>query len=423
MNDLRKYVLIVTMSVIGALSVLGFWWQFYTPKGATADREPIAVEVEKVRVGSIVQRVSVTGVLDADNEVTIKPEVEGKIKKLNYTEGALVKEGDALVEIEDASFRAKLKQAEATLKFAKQELERYTKIASIVEFKKKENAESEVLKAEGAYELAKLDLDHTIIRAPFTGYIGLKEFSVGAFVDPRTELLNIVDVDPITVDYHVPATYLRSLSKGQQVKVTIDSFPKVEFKATIGAIDPKVDPLANSVAVRGYIPNTDGRLKPGLFARVNMVVGSKENALLLPETSVLTSGEESYVYKVVDQNVKGHAIKVAVKRPVVPGMSESGVMEIAKGLAEGDLVISVGQSKGIQEGAPVRIVEDVEADAAFVKEVKEVEEAARGVPPLNPEDAEKHEKKPAAEEAKLEEAKDEASKAEPEEGKPEDKKE
>lgn len=377
MTDIRKFVLIVTMIVVGASSLLGLWWQFFSPKsGFGPEGDITTVEVEKVRKGSIVKRVNLVGSLDADNEVMIHPEITGKISKVNFTEGAYVKAGDVLVEIEDVSYRAKLKDAEARYQLAQLELERQTSLAAqnAGALKNKQKAQADFLQAEAAVEVAKLELEHCTIKAPFAGYIGLKTFSVGALVDQRTELLTIVDVDPITVDFRVPATYLRSISKGQEVKVTIDSYPDQLFKATVGALDPKVDVNANSVLVRGFIPNPDGKLKPGLFARVNMVVGSKDSALLLPESSVSTSGETSYVWQVVDAKDKtGRELKISIKRPVVTGLSEAGIIEISRGLNEGDDVVTVGTSK-VREQGPVRIVEDAEADEAFDAELKDAAE-------------------------------------------------
>lgn len=383
MNDIRKFVLVITMIVIGFLSLLGVWWSFVKPDDKSLERPAIAVEVEKVRLGSIVQRIKVVGNLKADNEVTIHPEIDGKIKALNFKEGQLVNEGDALVEIEDASYRAKAKESQALYDFAKLELDRYSRLSeqSAGALKNKEKAQGDLLQAEARLEQAKLQLANTVIRAPFAGYIGLKQFSAGSLIDPRTELLTLVDVDPIKVDYRVPAKYLLSISKGQQVKVSVDSFPGEIFKATIEAIDPKVDPTANSVLVRAYIPNEDGRLKPGLFARVDMVVGSKDNTLLLPESAVLTSGDDSSVFVVLDGKIGDKPVKAAVKRQVVTGMSESGVIEIVRGLNEGDDVVSVGQTK-VQDGAPVRIVDDAEADAAYDKGLKKVSEADADEKPI-----------------------------------------
>lgn len=396
MTDIRKFVLVITMIVIGASSLLGLWWQFFSPKsGLGLEGEITTVEVEKVRTGSIVKRVNLVGTLDADNEVMIHPEITGKIKKVNFTEGAYVNQGDVLVEIEDGAYQAKLKDAEARYQLAKLEVERQTSLASANAgaLKNKQKAEADFLQSEAAVEVAKLELDHCKIKAPFAGYIGLKSFSVGALVDQRTELLTIVDVDPITVDFRVPATYLRSISKGQEVKVTIDSYPDQLFKATVGALDPKVDVNANSVLVRGFIPNTDGKLKPGLFARVNMVVGSKDSALLLPESSVSTSGETSFVWQVVDAKTKaGQEVKISIKRPVVTGLSEAGIIEIARGLNEGDEVVTVGTSK-VREQGPVKVVEDAEADETYNEELKDAAEGREqgdGSDPVSDEsDAEK----------------------------------
>jgi len=382
MTDIRKFVLIVAMCVVGALMLVGLWWKFFSPtSGLGLEGEVVTVEVEKVRLGSIIKRVNLVGALDADNEVMIHPEITGKIKKLNFTEGAYVKEGDVLIEIEDGSYQAKLKEATARYQLAKLELDRQTSLATQNAglLKNKEKAQADFLQAEAAVEVAQLDLDHCQIRAPFSGYVGLKSFSVGAFVDQRSELLTIVDVDPITVDYRVPALYLRSISKGQEVKVTIDSYPDQVFRATIGALDPKVDVNANSVLVRAFIPNKDGKLKPGLFARINMVIGSKDSAMLVPESAVSTSGEMSYVWQVVDarNKVTGEDAKQSLRRPVVTGLSEAGIIEIARGLNEGDEIVTVGVSK-VRDQGPVRIVDDAEADEAFDKELKD---AAEGVEP------------------------------------------
>ncbi|MBP6985103.1 MAG: efflux RND transporter periplasmic adaptor subunit [Alphaproteobacteria bacterium] len=382
MNDTRKYILFGTLGVIGLLTILGLWWRYAGSGSGSPMGSAIAVEIEEVRMGSIVQRIKVVGTLRADNEVTIHPEIDGRIKKINFQEGQLVNAGDPLVEIEDASYQAKSKEAQALLNFAKLELDRYTRLTdqSAGSLKNKERAQSELLQAEARYAQAALQLEHTIIKAPFTGYVGLKQFSVGALIDPRIELLTIVDVDPIKVDYRVPAKYLRSLSKGQEVKVTVDSFPDEIFRARIDALDPKVDSAANSVLVRALIPNKDGRLKPGLFARVDMVVGSKDDALLLPESSVLTSGDESSVYVVEEADTPNGKVSYARKVQVVVGISESGIVEIQRGLKDKEKVISVGQTK-VQNGYPVRIVNDINDESEFDESLNKMSTADKAEKP------------------------------------------
>ncbi len=222
-----------------------------------------------------------------------------------------------------------------------------------------EKAQADLQQAEAAHDLATIKLDNTIIRAPFEGVVGLKNISQGMYVNEQTELVTIVDVDPIKMDFRLPATHLKVISKGQQIKVTIDGFENKIFRAIIESIDAKVDPAAHSIAVRAVISNKDGLLKPGLFGRVRIVVGSKDNTLLVPEAAVLSSGEEEYIFRIVDLPSEGTIVPTAIKTTVTTGLSEAGSIEIVRGLNEESMVITVGQSK-IRHGYPVKIVPDIE---------------------------------------------------------------
>lgn len=404
MTDLKKFIVIVMAAVVAATSLLGGWWIFFAPSGKNGlDFEPFTVEAETVRRGAIIRRITVVGTLRADNEVVIKPEIEGKIKKINFQGGNFVETGDPLVEIDPELYAARLKEAKATLEFATAEAARYASLAaqSAGSTRNKEKAEAEKLQAEARLEQAQLQFDNTTIKAPFSGIVGLKQYSVGGFVDPRTELLTIVDVDPIKVDFRVPATYLKSISVGQDVTVNVDSFPDEDFKAKIDAIDAKVDQAANSVLVRGIIPNPRGRLKPGLFARVNLVVGSKENVLLVPETSVLSKANDEYAFRVVEAPVQGVLQTFALRVPVTTGLSEGGVTEIVRGLSEGDVIITIGLSK-VRDQFPVTVVDDVEAEEAFKESGIKPDEEIKG-----------GDDKKGKPEAAAEKPKDEASEAQP----------
>ncbi len=327
--------------------------------------EAMSVEAQEVRRGAIVRRITAVGTLVADQRVVIHPEISGKIKRVVFEGGEPVKQGDPLVEIDDEHYKAQLKEAEGILNFAKLQYDRATKLVakSAGSVREKDKTYSELLQAEAKYDLAKLRMNNTVVRAPFDGVVGLKEYSVGAFVDERTELLDIVDVDPIKVDFRVPASFIKSISKGQQMKVVVDGFREKVFEAAIESIDAKVDPHAHSILVRAAIPNKSGLLKPGLFARLKLVVGSKEGVLIVPESSVLTTGDESYLYRIVDIKFHGKKILVAVKTRVITGISEGGNLEITRGVREGEQVVTVGLNK-VRHEQPVRIVEAVVEDNA-----------------------------------------------------------
>ena len=361
----KRSILYISIGLIVApiliITALNFFGADDSSPKEIYDLSPYPVEVQAVRVSSIVNRASAVGTLIADQSVTIRPEVSGKIKSVLFEGGTYVKAGDPLVEIEDELYKAQLKEAEGGLAFAKVQYERASRLVAgkAGSIREKDRAYSELLQAEARYETAKIKLDNTVVRAPFDGVVGLKEYSVGAFIEERTELVSFVDVDPIKVDFRLPGIYLKSISKGQKIKVKVDGFPNKKFEAEIEAIDAKVDPHAHSIAVRAAIPNESGLLKPGLFARLKIVIGQKENVLVVPESAVTVSGEISYLFKVVEGKYKGKKISIAAKTAVVAGLSEGGNVEIIRGVHEGDQIITVGVTK-IRDSFPVRIIQPEE---------------------------------------------------------------
>lgn len=363
----QRPLTILIASVLLLCLVGGIYWVLSPKEQLAAGLRPedyLAVEAEKVRRGSIVRRITAVGTLIAEKKVVIRPEISGKITKIFFEGGTPVEANAPLIEIDDRMYRAQVKEAEARFELTKSEYSRSAKLAekSAGTLKNLEKSAAELKTAEAQLDIAKIKLANTVIRAPFAGVVGLKDVSVGTFVDERTDLLTLVDVDPILLDFRLPGSNLKVISVGQTVNVTVDGFENKVFKAVISAIDAKVDPAAHSIAVRASIPNKRGLLKPGLFARVRVVTGAKDNALLLPESSVLSRGDEEYVYRVVDVPFEGVVAPRAMKTFVTTGLSESGTVEIVKGLKEGDLVVTVGQAK-IRPGYPVRIVEDIDAAA------------------------------------------------------------
>jgi membrane fusion protein (multidrug efflux system) len=363
----RSLIILIVTAILLLCVAFGAYWfvnRNAQPTGGLKPSDYLAVEAEKVRRGSIVKRITVIGTLIAEQKVVIRPEVSGKITKILFSGGTAVEAGAPLIEIDPRVFAAKVKELEARFELAKTENARHSKLAerSAGPVKILEKSVADLKGAEAQLDMARIELANTIIRAPFAGVVGLKDVSVGMFVDPRSEVLTLVDVDPIVLDFRLPASYLKVISVGQQVNVLVDGFENKVFKATISAIDAKVDPNAHSLAVRASIPNERGLLKPGLFARVKIVVGAKDDALLVPESCVLSRGEEEFVYRVVEVPFEGVVAPRAMKTFVTTGLSESGSMEIVKGLKEGELVITVGQTK-IRPGYPVRVVEDIESAA------------------------------------------------------------
>ena len=186
------------------------------------------------------------------------------------------------------------------------------------------------------------------LSAPFSGQIGLREVSVGDFVSVGQDLVTLVRLDPIEVDFSVPENTLSQLENGQKISITVDAFPKDVFGGEVVAIDPVIDPNSRSAKLRAQIANPDFRLRPGQFAQLQLDTGgNRTDALLVPEQALMQDGNTRYVYTVVDGKAHRAEIKTGVRVP--------GKVQVIEGLKAGDVVITAGQTKPIMhEGLGVQ---------------------------------------------------------------------
>ncbi|OJX14013.1 MAG: hypothetical protein BGO77_01455 [Caedibacter sp. 37-49] len=323
----------------------------------------VTVEIEYVRKASLTKRITTVGTLAANQIVTVKPQVSGLISEIKAQGGSEVTANQAIMQIDDRQFKANLKEEEAKLILAKATHDRASKLLEkkYGPVKSYDEALANLKAAEARVEIAMKKVEDSLIQAPFEGIISLNNISIGAPVNEQTELFTIVDVDPMKLDFRVPAEYLRYISVGQTLTIVIDGFEDEPFSGTVEAIDAKVDPHAHSISVRANLRNEKRTLKPGLFARVDLVVGSKDNALVVPLSAVESSGDEEFVYKVFNG--------VAYRFPVTTGIQEGDNIEIVRGLQERDVVVTVGQNK-IRDGIPV-VYEGMEKDLKKEEDSKE----------------------------------------------------
>jgi len=189
-------------------------------------------------------------------------------------------------------------------------------------------------------------LDKTVIRAPFAGTVGLRLVSPGAYVKPGDDIANLENIGSMKLDFRVPETYLARLGVGQTLTVRVDAYPDQGFEGTIYAIDPALDPETRTVLLRARLPNKGNKLRPGLFARVSLILERRENALVAPEQAIVPLGQKIFVYRVVDGK--------AVMTPVRLGLRRPGQVEILEGRNDGDQVVTDGQLK-IRDGAAVTV--------------------------------------------------------------------
>ena len=345
-----KTLLGTLIMVIFISSITGYFlWQKEEEKGRY---KGATVEVERVRKGSIDRKISAVGSLAANESVVLKPEVSGTVTKIHFKGGDVVEKGDPLITIDDRRYKAQTKEVEAKLKLARINYERKKSLfeKSATAQAKLDEAQSQLAVAEAEADLARLKLSQTVVKAPFDGIAGLKMISIGDSVNEQKELLSFVDVDPMKIDFKVPGNYVQLLSIGQKVTIQVDGFGERKFKAKIDEIDARIDPQTHSLSVRASVSNKKGLLKPGLFGRVKLVAGTRDDTLLVPAAAVDISGDEEFVYRVV----KRRGYNVIEQVTVTAGLRTEDTIEIVQStLKEGDVLVVSGQVK-IQDSSIVR---------------------------------------------------------------------
>ncbi len=345
--------LLLVLLLIGAGAALYVYYprpQSVQAHAALRREEPAApVGVEPVRIASVSDRIEAVGSLHADESAVISAELNGRIKAIGFKEGERVTKGQALISLDDAIFRAELAQARASLAQSRASYRRADELL-------RHNAGSAVARDQALARLrvnrarvvlARRRLAQTTIRAPFEGIVGLRGVSVGDYVQAGQDIVTLVDIDPIKVDFRVPEIYLSDLNEGQRVAVAVDAYPGEVFSGQVYAIDPVVDINGRAISMRARIPNAQARLRPGLFARVKLTVDTRPNAVLVDEAALVAERAGAFVYRIRDGQAILTKVKLGARRP--------GQVEILSGLKPRAVVVTAGQQR-LSNGAAVEVV-------------------------------------------------------------------
>jgi membrane fusion protein (multidrug efflux system) len=316
------------------------------PGGMGGGMPPSAVETVVVHAQSAPNVFETVGSLRSAEAIMLRPEVAGRVQQIHFSDGEHVASGALLVTLDDALVRADLNEANANLANSKRAYGRAQELAQ-----KQLIARADLDKAQAALGVdqaraasAATRLSKAQIRAPFGGMLGLRKVSVGDYVAPGQDLVELVRLDPLEIELSAPEVAMSKLAVGQKVLFGVDAFRDEQFNATIESISPLVELGGRSVALRARFDNPQGKLRPGMSAHVRVELDSNGSALLVPEQAIVPMGEQKNVYTVL----AGKAKLV----PVTIGMRLPGFVEITSGIKEGDEGIVAGIQK-IGDGAPV----------------------------------------------------------------------
>jgi membrane fusion protein (multidrug efflux system) len=335
------------------------------PAGGTNTRNgsgsPAAVDVVKVAAATLRDDVNAAGTIRSNEAVILRPEVAGRITRLNFGDGQAVSKGQLLVAFDSTVNQAEVRQAKAELDIARANFQRNDELArqKFISIRARDESAANVQVLDAKLALAQARLSRLEIKAPFSGIVGMRVVSVGDYVKDGADLVNLEDISSVKVDFRVPEKYVDRVRKGQELEVTVDALPNKPFRARVDAIDPQVDSSGRSALLRGRIDNPQGKLKPGMFARVRLTLAERSDAMMVPEEAIVPQGDKSIVWKVVD----GKALRTEVRT----GLRRQARVEILDGLKLGDLVVTAGQIRLSRDGAPVSIAPESIQEASEAK--------------------------------------------------------
>jgi len=298
----------------------------------------IPVEAAVVSNSDMAAFYSGTATLEADKQALVVSQITGVVLKINAEEADFVEAGQVLAVVEPDRYELEVERTNASLKRLQTDFQRKQELFSkkLVSTEDFERVSAEYEAQKAAYELAKLDLEYTSIRAPISGYISERMVRVGNLVKLHEAVFNITSYDPLLAVLHVPERELSVLSNGLQVSMSVDAWPGETFAGEVIRISPVIDTNTGTFRVTTQIVDHDQMLKPGLFGRVEILYDLHKDVPVIPRSAVITEDESSHVYVI---NEEGNANRRAIKL----GFEANGLVEVIDGLAKGETVVTAGK--------------------------------------------------------------------------------
>ena len=310
------------------------------------------VEVAVAREDTVRDEIAATGQIEAVQSIDLRPEVDGRIVEILIREGQEVDQGTPLFKVDDAQLRAQVAQLEAQRDLAQQALTRAKELAqqNASSAADLEKAEAEMRSAQAQYDLQRIRLERTTVRAPFAGVVGQRYVSLGDYVTTTTRLASLHTVNPQRASFQVPERFARSLSLGQAVTFRVAAIAGRDFIGQVDFVDPIVQLPGRTILVKARVPNPARLLQPGMFIEAHLVTAVRPKAIVIPEEAVVPAEGTNAVWVVVEGKANRRQVELGVRTP--------GFVEVTKGVNAGEQVV-VGGLELLAPGAPVmpRVVE------------------------------------------------------------------
>ncbi len=344
----RISTLIILALAVAALAAGAWLWRDSGQPETTDSRgpsKPVKVITANAEIMDFPAEIEALGTTRAKDAVEIMSRFPNLVAAIRFEDGDRVEAGQVLVELESSEQRAQLAEAQARVLESKSQYERSQALARS---RTVSESQLEQLRATMDADRARLKaaesrLADTVIRAPFSGRVGLRQVSVGSLVSPGTVITTLDDTASMRLDLSVPESFLGTVSAGMKIRARSVAYPDRLFDGEVESLDSRVDPVTRMITARAVIPNGDGALKPGMFLTVRLI-GGERSSLVIPEEALVPEGDRQFVFLVTEGLARRILVEVGRRRP--------GQVEILDGLIDGDQVIVEGTQK-VVDGAAV----------------------------------------------------------------------
>lgn len=317
----------------------------------------VPVEVGKPIRGDIYAVYSGTAPIEAFAEADVVAKVSGEVREILVEEGDDISQGQIMARLDGDRLRLELNQSAANLRKLQRDYERNTELKDkgLISSGDFDKIKYDLEALEASYNLAKLELDYTQIRAPIDGIVSERYVRRGNTISAGEPVFKVTSFDPLVAYLFVPEREYRNIAKDQFVGIDIDALQGQRFLATVTRVSPVVDPQTGTFKITIEISDEQRRIKPGMFGRISIVYDQHENVLQVPRSAILEESTQTSVFVVEDDKAR--------RRVVQTGYSNSGMVEITSGITDDDLVVTVGQI-GLKNDSAVMIInaEDLSAE-------------------------------------------------------------
>jgi len=307
-------------------------------------RLPVSVIV--VQRQSVEDKIRSTGTVLAGEEVEIRAEIAGTIRRILFQEGSRVRKGDLLIKIDDSELQAQLLKLQSQEKLAREVEQRRRSLrdSSLISSEEYERALNELNSTKADIALTRARIEKTELRAPFEGNVGIRYVSEGSYVSSATRIASLQNLLSVKIDFSVPERYVNDVRKGQKINFRLTGLSG-PYTGEIFAIEPKIDPSTRTVLLRAVCSNDDGKIIPGAFAEIELILRHMDDAIMIPTEALIPELGRQIVYCVENGQAR--------PREVGTGIRTENMIQITSGLDVQDSVITTGILQ-LRPGTPVR---------------------------------------------------------------------